>query len=164
MASVPIKTAQTYLSQYQTLLDKARRFNDTELDANQDPKEVFIKQEVPVMLSKAVVTLQANLSTDSVRASYEVPVPTNLPNSSLAFRREGDLLWVEENALPSQRQEGKQRQFSIHMQTQEVDNESTSVLPPIASQTQTNKELLLELSNVGKLLQPVGWLVNSSWR
>jgi len=164
MVSVPAKTPQTYLTQYQTLLDKARKLNDTDLDTNKDPQEVFVKQEVPVVMSEVVVTLQANLAAESVKASYEVPVPNNLPNSSLAFRREGDLLWVEESALPSLRQEGKQHQFSIHMQTQEVANESTAVLPKTLPQTDSSKELLPELSAVGKLMQPIGWLVREDWK
>lgn len=163
MVSTPAKTPQTYLNHYQALMDKARKLNDTDLDNNKDPVEVFVKQEVPVVLSKATVTLQANLAAESVKASYEVANPSNLPNSSLSFRRDGDLLWVEESALPGPRSEGKQHQFSIHMQTQQVANETTAVLPQITPQADKGKELLPELSAIGKLMQPMGWLVSDAW-
>ncbi len=165
MICTPAKTPQTYLSHYQTLLDKARLLNDSDLDTNKDPQEVFVKQEVPVMMSrKVLVTLQANLALESVRASYEVETPNNLPNSSLAFRREGQLLWVEESALPSLYKEGKQHQFSIDMQTQEVANETKSVLPKTQALVDQSKALLGELSAVGQLMQPMGWVVGTAWR
>ena len=164
MVSVEPKIPQTYIKQYQTLLEKARKFNDTEIDHNQDPEEVFVRQSAQVLFSEATVTLKANLKDESVKASYEVENPSNLPNSSIAFRRQGDLLWVEECALPEQYSEGKQCNFSLNLRTQEIANESSLVLPRTQPAADPSKDFESELSSLGHMLQPNGWLVGKAWQ
>lgn len=158
----PSKVAQTYIDQYNRLLESARRLNDTPMDQAGDPREVFVRQQAQVLFNQATVTLTANLEAGTVGARYEAPTVTNLPNSAIAFRLEGELLRVQESALPTRSEAGKRREFSIELATGKVADETTSAIPQVTPNA-NGAHLQGEVNGIGALLQPNGWLVHKPW-
>lgn len=165
MVSVPPKTPQTYLSQYSSLLACAQRNKDHAVNGAASPDEVHIQEAVPVVFDTVQFTLQADLKSGAVKASYEVESPTNLPNSSVSYRPEGNLLWVEESSLPSTEEDGLKRRFSLEKTTLAVANESQETLPKLGWESKAlNREIEKDLSAVARELQPMGWLVSEPWQ
>lgn len=164
MVTMHPKSGDTYLKAYQNLMERARAFDQSELDQDAQPDQVLLDQvirtgpgiatEVTHLILKAQLQSSDGLAP-SGPISVEVRPDQRNPSTRLEFRPSGNKLHVLEDHFKPSQENGERRTFVIDFATgavSEVQQEAASrrlfsSLDPALKQELT--DLGRDVSNLG---------------